>query len=386
MAVLETLTAIGTFLKGAGAAKQAFDPEGGGGGGGVSSQTQTGNTQLQFTPVGLETLDIPDFDYAFIDQIYQDEEARQNQQQMRYGGPLYAAGGMPIGKSFGAIDETYLNIKSSLSKKQDKAIQNIIAQKRIEDYSVLGRGINMADKATSLAVRGNTDIVIESPSEKKMYITLGQQMLDGEKRTKKDAEESIVPGLESGGGIGDLYDPNILIEDLELELPEPPTPEDFIKNAAEIERQNKIDFAFQTIEDIGLLMNEAAGFKKAFDPEKTGGVKGRGSVIPGAAAGGFRSKPNKLAIEEIGINPFEYRAMKGGGGVLNREMFAQNYMPNGGDIKGPGGPKDDLIPVMASNGEFMLSKAAVDQAGGGNHSKGIAKLEAFNNLGNRRYG
>ena len=75
-----------------------------------------------------------------------------------------------------------------------------------------------------------------------------------------------------------------------------------------------------------------------------------------------------------------------GGGVLDRRMFAQNYMPDGGDITGPGGPKDDLIPVMASNGEYMLSKAAVDQAGGGNHAKGVATLEAFNELGNMRYG
>ena len=70
------------------------------------------------------------------------------------------------------------------------------------------------------------------------------------------------------------------------------------------------------------------------------------------------------------------------GGTLNRPMF----MPHGGAMRGPGGPKEDLIPVMASNGEYMLSKAAVDQAGGGNHRLGIAKLNAFNNRGNRRYG
>ena len=70
------------------------------------------------------------------------------------------------------------------------------------------------------------------------------------------------------------------------------------------------------------------------------------------------------------------------GGTLNRPMF----MPDGGAMRGPGGPKEDLIPVMASNGEYMLSKAAVDQAGSGNHNKGIARLNAFNNQGNKRYG
>lgn len=66
--------------------------------------------------------------------------------------------------------------------------------------------------------------------------------------------------------------------------------------------------------------------------------------------------------------------------VLARPMF------NGDPVVGPGGPKDDIIPVLASNGEFMLSKAAVDQAGGGNHALGIERLKAFNNKGNQRYG
>ena len=74
------------------------------------------------------------------------------------------------------------------------------------------------------------------------------------------------------------------------------------------------------------------------------------------------------------------------GGTLNRPMFMQNQMPNGGEMNGPGGPKEDLIPVMASDGEYMLSKAAVDQAGGGDHNKGIARLEAFNSKGNKNYG
>ena len=70
------------------------------------------------------------------------------------------------------------------------------------------------------------------------------------------------------------------------------------------------------------------------------------------------------------------------GSTLQRPMF----MPNGGQMRGPGGPKDDLIPVMASNGEYMLSKAAVDAAGNGSHAKGLANLEAFNKMGNKRYG
>jgi len=113
-------------------------------------------------------------------------------------------------------------------------------------------------------------------------------------------------------------------------------------------------------------------------------VKGRGNIVPGSK-GGMAYRRERQETAPQGITPFQYREMQGGG-ALNRQMFAQNYMPNGGDIRGPGGPKDDVIPVMASNGEYMLSKAAVDQAGRGNHARGIANLEQFNNRGNRRYG
>jgi len=86
---------------------------------------------------------------------------------------------------------------------------------------------------------------------------------------------------------------------------------------------------------------------------------------------------------QMKINPIQ-GSQYADGGALNRSMFAPMF--HGGELDGPGGPKDDLIPVMASDGEFMLSKAAVDQAGGGNHRKGIARLTAFNNIGNKRYG
>ena len=83
---------------------------------------------------------------------------------------------------------------------------------------------------------------------------------------------------------------------------------------------------------------------------------------------------------------YQMSLLKGmeGGGVLNRQMFKP--MLGGGELDGPGGPKDDLIPIMASDGEFMLSKATVDMLGDGNHSKGIAKLNKINNKGNRMYG
>ena len=253
-------------------AKSAFDPESTGGGGGVSSKTQGGSGGVEFTPVGLETLEISPFDYMQMQREFEQEQAEI--EQMRYGGPLY---------------------------------------------------------------------------------------------------------LDMGGGIGDLFDPEISA-DFEPEMPRAPVPEDFIKDTAEMEKQNKKDFAVQTLGDIKKFTDILDKFKKS--PQ--GNVRGRGNIVPGAK-GGRAYRQQRQETVNTGITPFEYKAMQGGG-ALNRQMFAQNFMPNGGDIRGPGGPKDDLIPVMASNGEYMLSKAAVDQAGGGNHARGIANLEQFNNRGNRRYG
>lgn len=262
------------------AAKSAFDPESSGGGGGVSAETQSGSTDLNYIPVGLESLEITPFKYALLEDLYRQQEEEQPQ-QMYYGGPLYA---------------------------------------------------------------------------------------------------------ENGGGIGDLF------EDIEvsMEVPTAPTPEEFFEEDKKIDRQRRRDFMADTLADVASYVELMAETKKLLDPETRSSVRGRGNIVPGARGQRGRALSNKdLRIGGTTINPFEYKQYKNGGevdAVLDRRMFAANPMFHGGDVRGPGGPKDDLIPVMASNGEFMLSKAAVDQAGGGNHSKGIARLEAFNQLGNQRYG
>lgn len=41
-----------------------------------------------------------------------------------------------------------------------------------------------------------------------------------------------------------------------------------------------------------------------------------------------------------------------------------HFKQSNGDVDGPGGPKDDKVPIMASDGEYVLSKEMVDAAGG----------------------
>ena len=276
--MIETLATIGKFLTGVSAAKQAFDPETTGGGGGVSAQTQTGGGGLQYTPVGLETLDITPFEYQLLEEIFRKEQ--EEPQQMYHGGELY---------------------------------KNV------------------------------------------------------------------------GGGIGDLF------EDIDpvLENPTAPSQDEFFEQDKKIDKERRRDFLIDTADELSMYLEQLAKFKGLLDPETTSSIRGRGVIVPGASRSGRSMSNRDLRVGGTTINPFTYKMLKDGGepdAVLDRRMFAANPMLDGGDVKGPGGPKDDLIPVMASNGEFMLSKAAVDQVGGGDHAKGIARLEAFNELGNQRYG
>jgi hypothetical protein len=110
-------------------------------------------------------------------------------------------------------------------------------------------------------------------------------------------------------------------------------------------------------------------------PERKGNIVST-QTLPGNAS---RRRNNLSNITPIGGSKVTYANQ---GQALKRPMF----MPQGGQMRGPGGPKDDLIPVMASNGEYMLSKAAVDAAGNGSHAQGLARLDAFNKMGNKRYG
>ena len=105
----------------------------------------------------------------------------------------------------------------------------------------------------------------------------------------------------------------------------------------------------------------------------------KGSIVSTRTLPAGNANRRRLQFDPIG--------MKNGGDpdeVLDRKMFKP--IIGGGELDGPGGPKDDMIPIMASDGEFMLSKATVDLVGGGNHNKGIKTLEKLNNKGNRMYG
>ena len=80
------------------------------------------------------------------------------------------------------------------------------------------------------------------------------------------------------------------------------------------------------------------------------------------------SPPSRANGGIMGAMPNEqvsYSAMDGSPtGLMTMAEGGQSFPRKTGMINGPGGPKDDKIPAMLSNGEFVFTAKAVDNAGG----------------------
>jgi len=88
-------------------------------------------------------------------------------------------------------------------------------------------------------------------------------------------------------------------------------------------------------------------------------------------------KAKNQPTSRIELDPIE---MDHGGTVLNRKMFL-----GGGEIDGPGGEKEDLVPIWASPNEYVVSAKGVRRMGGGDLRQGIAALDKIN-FGDEQYG
>jgi len=94
---------------------------------------------------------------------------------------------------------------------------------------------------------------------------------------------------------------------------------------------------------------------------------------------GLRQLRDRLNLTATG-NP--YRAA---GGVVGLALGGNDYFPERqGMIRGPGGPTDDQIPAMLSNGEFVMTADAVKNAGGPNAMYGLMnRLDPDSSRGRR---
>ena len=146
----------------------------------------------------------------------------------------------------------------------------------------------------------------------------------------------------------------------------PPLPQEFqpitdfnpvVENAEPAEGLSEVQTAaIKGVTDVASAIIKAT---TATDPEPV-------SVAPRPKFGKMRQIKHK----PIGP-PSQFGAQ--GGTVLGRELFL-----GGGEVDGPGGPKEDLVPVWASDQEYVVSANGVKRLGNGYHSRGIADLNKIN--------
>ena len=129
-------------------------------------------------------------------------------------------------------------------------------------------------------------------------------------------------------------------------------------------------------------------FKKYLEdnPEVAKGLTDLGKVagkeIGMAIGGGDTKKEPSFRAPRPRFQPSQVRTQRIGmsaggkpeeGSVLGRRLFIE-----GGEVDGPGGPKEDLVPIWASDSEYVVSEKGVRNMGGGDFEKGIAALDKIN--------
>ena len=91
-------------------------------------------------------------------------------------------------------------------------------------------------------------------------------------------------------------------------------------------------------------------------------------------------KPKSHTLTSIDGDELAIGMNEGGktpeGSVLGRKMFIE-----GGEVDGPGGPREDMVPIWASDKEYVMSHNGVKRMGGGDFEQGIAALDKVNKNG-----
>ena len=94
-------------------------------------------------------------------------------------------------------------------------------------------------------------------------------------------------------------------------------------------------------------------------------------TMRGSIGGGMPGGADPTVEGIMGYNPNVVRRARGGttagdlADVLEDNPGISQFFPRRfGAIHGPGGPKEDKIPAMLSDGEFVMTAKAVDNAGG----------------------
>ena len=173
---------------------------------------------------------------------------------------------------------------------------------------------------------------------------------------KKTKEDLDIPLSDFNPIVSNLEEPSMTVEP-KIDPPDVPKPLwEKIKGQWEGMDTPQQEAAIDSVTNIAKTIIESIN---APDVEEAT------SVAPRPNFGKLRQIKNRP------IGPAQYTAH--GGSVLGRKLFV-----GGGEVDGPGGPKEDLVPIWASDEEYVVSANGVKRLGKGNHSKGIAALDRIN--------
>jgi hypothetical protein len=135
-----------------------------------------------------------------------------------------------------------------------------------------------------------------------------------------------------------------------------------------------------TMDDIRVA---APGQQAGIGSLAPGGGQGTMYNVPGGAIGQSPQvyQPYNTASMYSNLYPTVPRAFADGGGVSGMNGIAGlaqgGYPRRTGQISGPGTEKSDSIPAMLSDGEFVMTAAAVKGAGNGSRRAGAKKMYAL---------
>ena len=152
-----------------------------------------------------------------------------------------------------------------------------------------------------------------------------------------------------------------------------PTPaEDMVKDL-------RFDIASNTYEDVPAMRSATGGIAQLYNGGNPEMEIEETETLTDSQAGlqemfALREKinaPRVAALNKAGIAGYDVMdemseevVTANTGGVIGLALGGGKFPRKTGAIKGPGGPKEDKIPAMLSNGEFVMTAKAVQNAGG----------------------
>jgi len=295
-----------------------------------------------------------------------------------------------------AIDEEYAATKQGLSKNQDKDLQNIVANQRVQEYGLLGRGMNVADRMTSIPVRGNTDIVIENTSDKLLYTQLAKEIIDQEAKARERKKDggTLLKGKQKkldANKDGQISAEDFkMLQDLEKRNPKflggiikkirakfgmpksqktPVTEELFLNPLPSYPNQLKVMRRPMMAE--GGEMNQQMDMLMGMEQEQT--------MLPDEE---MEADYVDYVVEETLSNEdrnYLIDALEKDDRlsvIFDQVVETAHEFSGSGTIEGPGTGKSDSIPARLSDGEFVITAKATEEIGEDNLMSMMKDAEA----------